>query len=209
MMPKFLSLAFKLPQKIKKGEVQMKKFLALFAVIFVVAFAGASFAATGGHVPDNYKSIDITTEKVGVPAGVSVDHVVPLSKAEATREIAKFTSSESATPVVVGGLLLDLSHDHTTPAGDITLNGTGLSNITKAWISNKTSIDTYTVYEASARDGIITIKNVVFDKHFSAASVFVGSYQSTGGSGSSGGCNAGFAGLLLFAAAPLLYFRKK
>ena len=77
----------------------MKKFLALFAVIFVVAFAGASFAATGGHVPDNYKSIDITTEKVGVPAGVSVDHVVPLSKAEATREIAKFTSSESATPV--------------------------------------------------------------------------------------------------------------
>ena len=31
----------------------------------------------------------------------------------------------------------------------------------------------------------------------------------SGGGGSSGGCNAGFAGLLLFAAIPLLYFRKK
>ena len=189
----------------------MKKLLTIFAVIFVLAFAGAAFAAEGGHgghVADNYKPIVITSSDVTLPSGVSVDNVETIDKTAAATDSTYLPQAGSSVPNVAGGLKLDLSHDPNV-SGDITLTVSGLSGINKAWISKKGAANEYLTYNATTSGDKITIMNVSFDAHFSKANVYVGSYKSIDSGGSSGGCNAGFAGLLLFAAIPLLNFRKK
>ena len=189
----------------------MKKLLTIFAVIFVLAFAGAAFAAEGGHgghVADNYKPIVITSGDLALPGGVSMDSVAEIDKTAAAKDSTYLPQNGSSVPNVAGGLKLGLSHNPGI-SGDIKLTVSGLSGINKAWISKKGAATEYLTYEATASGDEIAIMNVSFDAHFSEANVYLGSYKSIDGGGSSGGCNAGFAGLLLFAAIPLLYFRKK
>ena len=191
----------------------MKKFIALFCAAAVLAFAGMAFAEAGhgGHVvpvtPEtgNYVGVVISSKDVTVPGATTSPDVQPLAKESLPTSAAKYDITPGTSPVLLQGFVL--SFDHAAGAsGDITLSADINTNVKFAWIT--TSADKNVLYRYNVTGK--AIKNVNYDNHFTDAKVILGYEKAvpTGGGGSSG-CNAGFAGLLLLAAAPLLYFRKK
>ena len=188
----------------------MKKFLALFCAAAVLAFAGMAFAEAGhgGHVvpvtPDLKGYKVVTPSSVVVPGAIGVPTVSAL-EAKDVPESASYDITLGTHPVLLQGFVL--SFDHAAGAsGDITISGDVNSEIKFAWITTNANPNNLYRYDVAGK----VIKNVNYDTHFSSAKVVLGKEVATPtGGGSSSGCNAGFAGLLLLAAAPLLYFRKK
>ena len=178
----------------------MKKYFTALTVIFILAFVGSAFAA--GHVDPGYKPVVVTSEDVAVATtGVTTVSVKSVESAEATSDAGKI----NADVKILGGLALDLSGDKTGKVVNITLSNVSISgNPTFAYISKGTS---FVSYSAAKSGTTIVIKSVPLADHFSEAKIYFAEPTSSGGS--SGGCNAGFAGLLLLAAAPLCFFRKK
>lgn len=175
----------------------MKKFFYVFMVMVLVAFAGCAFAA--GHTdPEQYKPIEVTN--VSVPDGVTVESVTGLSFADAEEKAKQIGDDVN----ILGGFTLDLEGKKDQEA-DITVSGVTFK-ATGAYILSK-SKGTYTRYEVSQSGRTVTIKNVQLDDHFSAQALLLSGNTSSGGSSS--GCNAGFAALLLLAATPICFFRKK
>lgn len=189
----------------------MKKFLALFCAAAVLAFAGMAFAEAGhgGHVvpvtPDLKGYKVVTPETVTVQGATNVPAVSALAANDVPASGAKYDITPGTKPMLLQGFVL--SFDHAAGAsGDITISGDVNSEIKFAWITTNANPNNLYRYDVAGK----VIKNVNYDTHFSSAKVVLGKEVATPtGGGSSSGCNAGFAGLLLLAAAPLLYFRKK
>ncbi len=186
--------------------------------------AVAAFAVDGGHgghvspvAPDtgSYKVILISSKDITVPAGVSLNSVASVAPSALTTLITGATfyvTDASKMPQLLGGLTLGLAHDAGVIA-NITIANTGLSGVSFAWIQDKANSKVFSRYNAVMDGGNIIIKDVPLDYHFSAAAILLGAEkaQPSSDSGSSSGCNAGAASMMLLfgAALPLLYFRKK
>ena len=205
----------------------MKKFLALFCAAAVLAFAGMAFAEAGhgGHVvpvtPDtgSYKPLDVTSNDVTIP-GVSVDKVEPIRKADIAAKVpagTKFEIPAGKIPVVQTAVNLSIDLKGATPSSiDITidLKDTVLPDDVKAYIKNhkagSTLFGTFVSFATKKAGRKLSFTVTSPDEYFSAADVlFATEKDAPSSGGSSSGCNAGFAGLLILAATPLLYFRKK
>lgn len=213
-------------KKYKGDALTMKKFIALFCAAAVLAFAGMAFAA--GHVtpvtPDvNFKPVKVSKDEVEVKtAGVTVEEIAPISVDKANFILGSkptfYLEKSTNTPVIQAAFTLALSFDHTkaptsidvsVPMGDYT----GAITAVKAFIlaSPDKQYNPFPATITTSGDKKIAAFNVTSpEKYFSSADIFLATEKEAPVSGgSSGGCNAGFAGLLLLAAAPLLYFRKK
>ena len=208
----------------------MKKFLALFCAAAVLAFAGMAFAEAGhgGHVvpvtPEvNFETVVISSGDVKITTlGVDFENIAPITAETAKTTLgnnSKFTLEKSTnTPVIQAAFTLGLSFDHTAAPASIgvtvpMVGYTGATTGVKAFIlaSPDKVYNPFPATITTSGDKKIAAFTVTSpEKYFSEASIFLATEKEAPVSGgSSSGCNAGFAGLLLLAAAPLLYFRKK
>ena len=203
----------------------MKKILTVFMVIFVLAFVGAAFAADGGHAghvapvtPDtgSYVPMNITSNDVDI-IGASVDQVQSITNiASIVPAGTKFQITQGKTPVIHTAIALSLDLAVPAPASiEITIASTDkIPAGAKAYIKNHKDGSAlngvFVPFEIASEDNKINFNVTSPDEYFSEANILFATEKDTPSSGgSSSGCNAGFAGLLLLAAVPLLYFRKK
>lgn len=186
--------------------------------------AVAAFAADGGHAghvtgvtPDiqYYNPMSLTSADVVLSGDAEVTSVasVSLDSLKTLINGAKFyVTDASKTPVLYGGLTLDIKHKGAETI-DLTFNNTTFAAnlITKAWIQDKNDPKVFSAYTAVQTGTTVVVKDVPLDNHFSVAAILFGSENTQpGDSGGSSGCNAGAAtAMLLLSALPLLYFRKK
>lgn len=184
----------------------MKKFIYVFMIMALLAFAGCAFAAGHGSIDPNYESIEVSSEDVEVPEGVTVDGCGTITSADAKNDIAAIGSIAKGDAQILGGFTLNLGGDKGDEPVDITIDNVDISgNINYSYIGKAGK---FGEYQATLSGKKLTIKNVPLKDHFSEASIYLASVTTSSG-GSSGGCNAGFAALLLLAATPLCFFRKK
>lgn len=202
----------------------MKKFIALFCAAAVLAFAGMAFAADGGHgghvtpvTPDtnSFKTVTVSSGDVQIP-GATVNEAKGTTKAELTALLSgtpKFATG-GKIPVIQTAVTLDVDFGGTYPASvDLGIKVGGYEGTTtglKVFVKNKSTdvFDSFAI--TSFVSGDLKFNMTSPDQYFTANTILLGTVKDAPSSGgSSSGCNAGFAGLLLLAAAPLLYFRKK
>lgn len=203
----------------------MKKFLVFITVLALIAFSGCAFAASGGHVnPD----ANVVTDPV-------VDYEPAAEDVTATGATITLVESNADTPEgfdaadiylptdtankvsVMTNLKIDVS-GYTT-GSPVTISFANYTGTTTtglyAFIKAKTTSGDYTsgeFYGFACTVSSAKVLSFTVDKpeiFFSENEVVIAKVETIpSGSGSSGGCNAGYAGLLLLAAVPF-FFRKK
>ena len=202
----------------------MKKFLVFITVLALIAFSGCAFAASGGHVnPD----ANVVTDPV-------VDYEPAAEDVTATGATITLVESNADTPEgfdaadiylptdtankvsVMTNLKIDVS-GYTT-GSPVTISFANYTGTTTtglyAFIKAKTTSGDYTSGEfygfactvSSAK--VLSFKVDKPEIFFSENEVVIAKVETVPTGGSSGGCNAGYAGLLLLAAVPF-FFRKK
>lgn len=203
----------------------MKKFLVFITVLALIAFSGYAFAASGGHVnPD----ANVVTDPV-------VDYEPAAEDVTATGATITLVESNADTPEgfdaadiylptdtankvsVMTNLKIDVS-GYTT-GSPVTISFANYTGTTTtglyAFIKAKTTSGDYTsgeFYGFACTVSSAKVLSFTVDKpeiFFSENEVVIAKVETIpSGGGSSGGCNAGYAGLLLLAAVPF-FFRKK
>ena len=203
----------------------MKKFLVFITVLALIAFSGCAFAASGGHVkPD----ANVVTDPV-------VDYEPAAEDVTATGATITLVESNADTPEgfdaadiylptdtankvsVMTNLKIYIS-DYTT-GSPVTISFANYTGTTTtglyAFIKAKTTSGDYTsggFYGFACTVSSAKVLSFTVDKpeiFFSKDVVVIAKVETIpSGGGSSGGCNAGYAGLLLLAAVPF-FFRKK
>lgn len=203
----------------------MKKFLVFITVLALIAFSGCAFAASGGHVkPD----ANVVTDPV-------VDYEPAAEDVTATGATITLVESNADTPEgfdaadiylptdtankvsVMTNLKIDIS-GYTT-GSPVTISFANYTGTTTtglyAFIKAKTTSGDYTsggFYGFACTVSSAKVLSFTVDKpeiFFSENEVVIAKVETIpSGGGSSGGCNAGYAGLLLLAAVPF-FFRKK
>ena len=203
----------------------MKKFLVFITVLALIAFSGCAFAASGGHVkPD----ANVVTDPV-------VDYEPAAEDVTATGATITLVESNADTPEgfdaadiylptdtankvsVMTNLKIDIS-GYTT-GSPVTISFANYTGTTTtglyAFIKAKTTSGDYTsggFYGFACTVSSAKVLSFTVDKpeiFFSKNEVVIAKVETIpSGGGSSGGCNAGYAGLLLLAAVPF-FFRKK
>lgn len=202
----------------------MKKFLVFITVLALIAFSGCAFAASGGHVNPN---ANVVTDPV-------VDYEPAAEDVTATGATITLVESNADTPEgfdaadiylptetankvsVMTNLKVNVSYY--TAGSPVTISFANYTDTRTtdlyAFIKAKTTSGDYTAGEfygfactvSSAKVLSFTVdKPEVF---FTVKEVVIAKVETVPTGGSSGGCNAGYAGLLLLAAVPF-FFRKK
>ena len=203
----------------------MKKFLVFITVLALIAFSGCAFAASGGHVNPN---ANVVTDPV-------VDYEPAAEDVTATGATITLVESNADTPEgfdaadiylptdtankvsVMTNLKIDIS-GYTT-GSPVTISFANYTGTTTtglyAFIKAKTTSGDYTsggFYGFACTVSSAKVLSFTVDKpeiFFSKNEVVIAKVETIpSGGGSSGGCNAGYAGLLLLAAVPF-FFRKK
>ena len=205
----------------------MKKFLVFICLLALVSFAGLAFAADGGHVNPDAK-IDTTPAADYKPASGDIT---------ATGGTVELVTGNTSTPTefkVADIFLPSTTANKIAVMSNVKVNVTVDPGATEVTIkfANYTDTNTKDLYafiKAHTTSGIYVkdkfygfLCEVSSDKvlsftvkspevFFSENTVVLATAktESTGGGSSSGGCNAGYAGLLLFAAVPFLFRKKK
>ena len=203
----------------------MKKFLVFITVLALIAFSGCAFAASGGHVNPN---ANVVTDPV-------VDYEPAAEDVTATGATITLVESNADTPEgfdaadiylptdtankvsVMTNLKIDIS-GYTT-GSPVTISFANYTGTTTtglyAFIKAKTTSGDYTsggFYGFACTVSSAKVLSFTVDKpeiFFSKNEVVIAKVETIpSGGGSSGGCNTGYAGLLLLAAVPF-FFRKK
>ena len=203
----------------------MKKFLVFITVLALIAFSGCAFAASGGHVNPN---ANVVTDPV-------VDYEPAAEDVTATGATITLVESNADTPEgfdaadiylptdtankvsVMTNLKIDI-RGYTT-GSPVTISFANYTGTTTtglyAFIKAKTTSGDYTsggFYGFACTVSSAKVLSFTVDKpeiFFSKNEVVIAKVETIpSGGGSSGGCNAGYAGLLLLAAVPF-FFRKK
>ncbi|NLD06457.1 MAG: SYNERG-CTERM sorting domain-containing protein [Synergistaceae bacterium] len=207
----------------------MKKFLVFICLLALISFAGAAFAegghgghvdanaeinttpaaktpykpvsddikATGGTVelvegnistPTEFKAADIylpttTANKVAVMSNVKINVTVDPGATEVIIKFANYADTNTED-------LYAFIKAHTT-SGDYTK-------------------DKFYAFKCTVTDKVLSFTVTNPEVFFSENTVVLATVKTVPtSSGSSGGCNAGYTGLLLFAAVPFLFRKKK
>ena len=211
----------------------MKKFLVFICLLALISFAGAAFAASGGHVN---KDADIKTDKIIEYTPKSDEVTLPSGTVGTVtlKEINATTPSGAEGFVATNIYLPTKTANKVSVMNNIVIEITGYdktkeltvkfekypdtsSTVLYAFIKAKEKSETTDKYEKGKFYGFLctfegTTLSFTVDEPFSFFSetpVVLATAETVPTSGgSSGGCNAGYAGLLLFAAVPF-FFRKK
>ena len=211
--------------------MKMKKFQVLICTLalFLFALTGTAFAVVAGHVNPDAKidisqviTYDITSADVRTePESLDVT-VEPLSSTPDTLVAPNLMLPEPTTNevAVVTNIRVDLSGYAT--GVPITFNfanypGTETSNLYAALRAvrdiSTVSMDyqegKYYGHEATVSNGELTFTIYNPEAFFSSNDIVIATAKTVSSGGGGGGCNAGFAGLLLLAALPLFYLKKK
>lgn len=208
-----------------KGVVfLMKKFLVFITVLALIAFAGCAFATSGGHIN---QAADVNTDPVvdyeptsadvtATGATVTlVDYNLDTPDGFDAADIYLPTETANKVAVMTNVRINVTVH---TPESPVTISFENYTdkNTTDlyAFIKAKSTATTYEANKYHAFKCTVTDKVLSFtidkpEDFFTANTVVLATVKTVStDSGSSGGCNAGYAGLLLLAAVPL-FFRKK
>ncbi|MCE5202450.1 MAG: SYNERG-CTERM sorting domain-containing protein [Synergistaceae bacterium] len=216
----------------------MKKFALLLCIAVLLSFAGFAFAQDepgghGGHVDPHARvyleaAIDYnpSSSDVVVPSGqATLVGVAPVGNAsdDFTADIINLPGDTINRVYVQTTLSINIENYGTTSADhvDITLKNYptyGAKSHLYAFIKAKSGTQKYRPNEYHAFEANLTSPDLVSSDltftvdapadFFTSNDVIIAETRTSSGGGDSG-CNAGFAGLLLFAAVPLIYFRKK
>ena len=205
----------------------MKKFLVFICLVALVAFAGVAFGegGHGGHVNTD-ASVNTTPAASYKPASGDITATGGTVELVAGNEStpAEFKAADIYLPTTTANKVAVMSN--------VKINVTGYTAGTAVTISfanytDTNTTDLYAFIKAHTASGDYSVgkfygfKCTVTDKvlsftvdkpevFFTENTVVLATVKTvpTGG-GSSGGCNAGYAGLLLFAAVPFLFRKKK
>lgn len=208
-----------------KGVVfLMKKFLVFITVLALIAFAGYAFAASGGHINP---AADVNTDPVVDYEPTSADVTATgatvtlvdynLDTPDGFDAADIYLPTDTANKVsVMTNLKIDVS-GHTT-GSPVTISFANYTGTTTtglyAFIKAKTTSGDYTsggFYGFACTVSSAKVLSFTVDKpevFFTKNEVVIAKVETVPTGGSSGGCNAGYAGLLLLAAVPF-FFRKK
>jgi len=210
----------------------MKKFNALFCMLafLLLVLTGAAFAVVAGHVnPDadidtsqeftyNITSADVKTEPASLDVTVE-SNSVPVTVTDPDNLMLP----EETTNKVIIWTDIKVTLGSYTPGTPIIFHlanykGTQNSNL-YAMLKAKT---TTTIGSMNYTEGMYYLHNATVsgdvlsftvdnpEVFFSSNDVVIATAKTvSSGGGGGGGCNAGFAGLLLLAALPLIYLKKK
>ena len=203
----------------------MKKFLVFICLLALVSFAGLAFAADGGHVnPDakidttpaaDYKpasgdvtgtggKVELVTGNISTPTEVKVaDIFLPTTTAN---KIAVMSNVKITVTDYTDGTPVTISFANYTDT-----NTTDLYAFLKAnTASGDYSVGKFDGFKCTVTDKVLSFTVDKPEVFFSERTVTLATVKTvpTDSGSSSGGCNAGYAGLLLFAAVPF-FFRKK
>ena len=182
----------------------MKKLFVLLCTVALLSFAGMAFAADAGHVSPSYDpAVPVSVDVPGAETEVVLEPV--------TKEEAQAVADRLPAGVTVGNAFVLSFESKPGAKGDITMTAeAGDENYNYVYIEDnakpKGAVDattTFTQYPFQNGKAV----GVDYDKHPFATGAVVAKTTVPTSSGS--GCNAGFAGLLVLAALPLVYFRKK
>lgn len=184
----------------------MKKLFVLLCTVALLSFAGMAFAADAGHVAPDYDPVAPAV----VVDGASGDVVIVPVPAAAAVAVADHLPAG----VTVGNVFV-LTFEPAKPGttGDIAMAAASADkdkNYNCVYIEDnakpKGAVDAATTFTAYPFQNGKAI-GVKYDNHPFKTGAAVA--KTTVPTSSSSGCNAGFAGLLVLAALPLVYFRKK
>jgi Synergist-CTERM protein sorting domain-containing protein len=203
----------------------MKKFLVFICLLALVSFAGLAFAADGGHVnPDakidttpaaDYKpasgdvtgtggKVELVTGNISTPTEFKVaDIFLPTTTAN---KIAVMSNVKITVTDYTDGTPVTISFANYTDT-----NTTDLYAFLKAnTASGDYSVGKFYGFKCTVTDKVLSFTVDKPEVFFSERTVTLATVKTvpTDSGSSSGGCNAGYAGLLLFAAVPF-FFRKK
>jgi|GEM_PF-1397401 len=209
----------------------MKKFNALFCMLafLLLVLTGAAFAVVAGHVnPDadidtsqeftyNITSADVTTEPASLDVTVE-SNSVPVTVTDPDNLMLP---DETTNKVIIWTDIKVTLGDY-TPGTPITFHlenypGTENSNLYAALrathnittASMDYQVGMYYGHEATVSNGVLSFTVDNPEAFFSSSDIVIATAKTVSSGGGGGGCNAGFAGLLLLAALPLLYLKKK
>ena len=208
-----------------KGVVfLMKKFLVFITVLALIAFSGCAFAASGGHVnPD----ANVVTDPV-------VDYEPAAEDVTATGATITLVESNADTPEGFDAANIYLPTDTANKVSVMTNVIVSVSGYTAgspvtisfanytdtrttglyAFIKAKTTSGDYTAGEfygfacTVSSDKVLSFTVDKPEVFFTENEVVIAKVETVPTGGSGGGCNAGYAGLLLLATVPF-FFRKK
>ena len=211
-----------------KGVVfYMKKFLVFICLLALVSFAGAAFgdeAGHGGHVNTD-ASINTTPTYSYSPASGDI------TTSSGTVSINELDQGTPSTFVVANIYLPTDTANKVSVRNNIVIEIKGytvgdaltvsFANYTDAntenlyafLIAKENTSSIYTegkfyAFKCTVTDNVLSFTVDEPEVFFTESTVTLATVETFSTSGSSGGCNAGYAGLLLFAAVPF-FFRKK
>jgi Synergist-CTERM protein sorting domain-containing protein len=203
----------------------MKKLLVFITVLALISFAGCALAASGGHTNtdaevDTKPAADYTPTSADVKA---VGGTIELKESASADTPATFKATDILLPTTTANkvaVMKNITVEVTayTAGKDVTISFENYTdkNTTDlyAFIKAKSTATTYEANKYHAFKCTVTDKVLSFtidkpEDFFTENTVVLATVKTVStDSGSSGGCNAGYAGLLLLAAVPF-FFRKK
>ena len=205
-----------------KGVVfLMKKFLVFITVLALIAFAGCAFATSGGHINP---AADVNTDPVVDYEPTSADVTATgatvtlvdynLDTPDGFDAADIYLPTETANKVaVMTNVRINVTID--TPGSPVTIsfanyNDTRTTDL-YAFIKANLTASGYTAdkfydFECTVSNHVLSFTVDKPEVFFSENTVVLATAKTVSSSG--GGCNAGYAGLLLLAAVPF-FFRKK
>ena len=203
----------------------MKKFLVFISVLALISLAACAFATSGGHVdPDanvnTTPAVDYEPAPEDVTGSGAVGLIVELIEPDFDTP-SDFTASKILLPTatadkvaVMTNIKVNVKNHNNEPVTISFANYTD-SRTTDlyAFIEAHTNVDPHKAGEFSAFACTVSgnVLSFTVDKpqaFFSENVVVLATAKTVSSGGSSGGCNTGYAGLLLLAVVPL-FFRKK
>ena len=201
----------------------MKKFLVFITVLALIAFAGCAFATSGGHIN---QAADVNTDPVvdyeptsadvtATGATVTlVDYNLDTPDGFDAADIYLPTETANKVAVMTNVRINVTGH---TPGSPVTIsfanyNDTRTTDL-YAFIKANLTASGYTAdkfydFECTVSNHVLSFTVDKPEVFFTENEVVIAKVETVPTGGSSGGCNAGYAGLLLLAAVPF-FFRKK
>ena len=201
----------------------MKKFLVFISVLALISLAACAFATSGGHVNPNANvnttpavdyepapedvtatgaTVTLVEYNADTPDGFdAADIYLPT---ETANKVAVMTNVKISVTGYTAGSPVTISFANYTDSRTTDLY---------AFIKAKQTISGYTAdkfydFACTVSNNVLSFTVDKPEAFFSDNVVVLATAKTESSGGSSGGCNAGYAGLLLLAAVPL-FFRKK
>ena len=205
----------------------MKKFLVFITVLALIAFAGCAFAISGGHGGHINPAADVNTDPVVDYEPTSAD----VTATGASVSLVEFNAdtpdgfdaadiylpTETANKVsVMTNVIVSVSGY--TAGSPVTISFANYTDTRTtglyAFIKAKTTSGDYTAGEfygfacTVSSDKVLSFTVDKPEVFFTENEVVIAKVETVPTGSGSGGCNTGYAGLLLLAAVPF-FFRKK